>query len=292
MPISIRRKLKSRKGASITFALLAFLVCAVLGAVVIAAASAAGGRVKDLAEMDQRYYAVTSAAQLFREELDKQTFTIERVEDSRTYLPITHTKLANGTVNSVPGTETAEPSNPTFYSLKITLPKASEDDTGEPVTVTADTKKESLLTEAALRYVLGSALDGNLVNQTSLEAIYGLTPGTATQTWNMTAAVTGEGGAISTLTVQVTATMSANGDIRFIFANTPAEAGGEVFTVEFTLKASVQDHSATPSVTKREGQPRDVNKVSDTVYTETIHYLTTSTKTTSITWNATDIKKG
>ena len=55
-------KLRSRKGASLTFALLAFLVCAVISAVLLASASASAGRLSNLAESDQRYYAVTSAA--------------------------------------------------------------------------------------------------------------------------------------------------------------------------------------------------------------------------------------
>ena len=65
----IKRKLKSRAGASITFALLLFLVCAVVGSVVLAAGSAAAGRFSRLREMDARYYSVTSAASLLREKL-------------------------------------------------------------------------------------------------------------------------------------------------------------------------------------------------------------------------------
>ena len=65
----IGQKLRSDRGASITFALLLFLVCAVVSSVVIVAGTAAAGRMSELAEMDQRYYAVTSAAGLLRDEL-------------------------------------------------------------------------------------------------------------------------------------------------------------------------------------------------------------------------------
>ena len=68
---NVLKKLRSSKGASLTFALLAFLVCAVISAVLLASASAAAGRLSGLAEADQRYYAVTSAAQLFCDELSK-----------------------------------------------------------------------------------------------------------------------------------------------------------------------------------------------------------------------------
>lgn len=66
----IQRKLRSRKGASISYALLLFLVCAAAGSVVLAAAAAAAGRLSGLAEADQRYYSVTSAAELLKEKYD------------------------------------------------------------------------------------------------------------------------------------------------------------------------------------------------------------------------------
>ncbi len=80
MRMAVHNKICSRKGASITFALLAFLVCAVIGAVVLSAAITTSGRASGIAEMDQRYYAVSSAAQLFRDALDDQEFTVERIE--------------------------------------------------------------------------------------------------------------------------------------------------------------------------------------------------------------------
>lgn len=72
----IRAKLKSQAGASITFALLLFMVCAVVGSVVLTAGTAAAGRLSEMARMDQRYYSVTSAAQLLRNTIDGQTVTV------------------------------------------------------------------------------------------------------------------------------------------------------------------------------------------------------------------------
>ncbi len=63
----ILNKLRSQTGASISFALLLFLVCAVLCSVIITAATAASGRMSRIAETDQRYYAVTSAAELMKD---------------------------------------------------------------------------------------------------------------------------------------------------------------------------------------------------------------------------------
>lgn len=59
---AIKNKLQSRRGASITFALLLFLVCAVISSVVIVAATASAGRMSGVKETDQRYYAAIEAA--------------------------------------------------------------------------------------------------------------------------------------------------------------------------------------------------------------------------------------
>ena len=74
----LRRKLASRRGASITFALLLFLVCTVIGVIVLVAGTAAGGRMSKLAESDARYYAVDSAAQLLRKEIEASRVTVKR----------------------------------------------------------------------------------------------------------------------------------------------------------------------------------------------------------------------
>lgn len=67
----IRAKLGSRKGATILFALFFFIVCAVIGSIVLTAATAAAGRMKDVREINKRYYAVNSAADVLAHELDK-----------------------------------------------------------------------------------------------------------------------------------------------------------------------------------------------------------------------------
>ncbi len=53
-------------------ALLLFLVCAVIGAVVLTAATASAGRFSDLAESDRRYYSVTSAVKLLKSVIEKE----------------------------------------------------------------------------------------------------------------------------------------------------------------------------------------------------------------------------
>ena len=75
---AIRNKLRSRRGASLTFALLLFLVCAVVGSVVLTAGTAASGRMSQIAEMDQRYYSVHSAARLLIDMMEKSDVRVEK----------------------------------------------------------------------------------------------------------------------------------------------------------------------------------------------------------------------
>ena len=78
----IRKKLSARTGASITIALLLFLVCGVLCSVILTAGSAAAGRMSQVPESDQRYYAVTSAAELLQELIDGKTVSIVEVRET------------------------------------------------------------------------------------------------------------------------------------------------------------------------------------------------------------------
>jgi len=69
---AIKNKLQSKRGASITFALLLFLVCAVISGVVIVAATAAAGRMSEQSDMDERYYAVTAVANKLKTIMDNE----------------------------------------------------------------------------------------------------------------------------------------------------------------------------------------------------------------------------
>ena len=69
MKKTVFQKIKSDRGASIAVALILFLVCAAVGAVILTAATASAGRFSKLSEMDQRYYRVSSAAELLANQL-------------------------------------------------------------------------------------------------------------------------------------------------------------------------------------------------------------------------------
>lgn len=65
--MQLKQNIRSEQGASIVMALFLFLVCSAIAAVVLSAATAAAGRVAGLADADQKYYSVTSAAELVRD---------------------------------------------------------------------------------------------------------------------------------------------------------------------------------------------------------------------------------
>ncbi len=67
----VQRKIEDRSGASLSVALLFFLVCAIVGSVLIAAASVSMGRMKGIEQGEQERYAVDSAMELIAEKLGK-----------------------------------------------------------------------------------------------------------------------------------------------------------------------------------------------------------------------------
>ena len=77
----IKKKIQSERGASITFALLLFLVCAVVGSAVLTAGSAAAGRMSKIAENDQRYYSVNSAARLLIDLVEADEIKVTKETD-------------------------------------------------------------------------------------------------------------------------------------------------------------------------------------------------------------------
>ena len=93
-------KLKSSRGASLMMALLLFLVCAVVGSAVLTAGTAASGRMAKIAESDQRYYSVNSAANLLIDLL-QDPVSIRKTEtddpDSGTKQTVYYIKSADGT---------------------------------------------------------------------------------------------------------------------------------------------------------------------------------------------------
>ena len=161
MKVTMMRKLgnkmKSNSGATILFALLVFLVCAVIGSVVLSAGTAASGRFSKTAESDRRYYAVESAARLLEGVFDGKTITISRAEKETkviNYQLVTE----NGKTARDDGTPD-EAASGKKYSAEITI------DGKEP-----DTDPLKMVYSAALQL-----FGGNLKPSTFDETQYALT---------------------------------------------------------------------------------------------------------------------
>ncbi len=290
----VLKKLRSDKGASLTFALLAFLVCAVISAVLLASASAAAGRVSGLAASDQRYYAVTSAAQLFCDTLNEQEFTIERVKTTAVYKKHLHTLDDDGNEIGTPSEEDWTGNIPSSmlvpYTYSITFKSFNSDEPNSYVSGNSVAMDASFLTEAAYRYVFGNYIDqanGKKVDTLADRDFNNTITVVRTKTWDTMNLSVGSTGELNELLVDINAEMKADGTIILKFTNHNA-AVGEKFTVQVTLAASASDDSITNEKTLEQYAPGAEGTNTYYVNTATI---TTVTKTTAVKWTVADIKK-
>lgn len=72
---AIKNKLQSKSGASIIIALLFFLICSVIGGIVLVSANANAGRLSHTRQEQQAYLTASSAVRLVREELKGLQFS-------------------------------------------------------------------------------------------------------------------------------------------------------------------------------------------------------------------------
>ncbi len=89
-----RKKLTSNSGASVVVALVLFLVCAIVGSVMLTSATAAGGNFATLPEMDRKYYMLSSSADYLSEYLSENEVIIERKMYATN--PISYDTFING----------------------------------------------------------------------------------------------------------------------------------------------------------------------------------------------------
>ncbi|MBQ9328960.1 MAG: hypothetical protein IJ225_10590 [Solobacterium sp.] len=87
------KKLKNNDGATLMLALLFFIMCAVVGSIVLTSASGVSGQLATMKKDDQEYYAVSSATRYIRDSLEDVEFTVTDVA----------TEGADGTVTYTDG---------------------------------------------------------------------------------------------------------------------------------------------------------------------------------------------
>lgn len=265
---SIRRKLRSQKGASITFALLLFLVCAVLSGVIIVAASTASGRMDQIAESDQRYYAVTSAAELLKDVLDGKTVTVKTVETSTEIVPHNYTL-------GTPVTPTVTKETIMWY------------DEAHPITMNAAfaASPPSVLADAAYR-VAEKQYQNGVSTKHLIDPPEGTTgpivPSTAGIKLSLQAAETTIKSAIS---ANMYADIQNNGIIYFYVSK--GDDANKAYTLRLSFKADVK---TTVDENTSVGAPMNVVNDAGVLKYDTEEETVKTTETT-MTWSMTDIVK-
>ncbi len=219
---NVLKKLRSSKGASLTFALLAFLVCAVISAVLLASASAAAGRLSGLAESDKRYYAVNSAVQLFCGDLKEEPFVIEQTHKHTEYTETRSVLQDNGEWYTW---EVPTPPED-VYILKVD----NNEDVRNP-----KSEIDSFWKEAALYYIFGDSLYTITNSSFLLDAAMTDSPKGGAKDWSLSFTVSGE----ADLTVYALAFMDQRGNITMYFSNAPFDeiAGATVPDKKYYVKA-------------------------------------------------------
>ena len=118
------KKLQSRSGASIVFALFIFLFCAFVGAIILVIASTTTGELSDKQKNDQAYYTLTSLADYLSGELTNTTYyyssdaTQRRIYPSGGVLDNTILALANEISGNLQSDITT-PSDPQTLTFKF-----------------------------------------------------------------------------------------------------------------------------------------------------------------------------
>lgn len=255
-------KLRAKRGASITMALLLFLVCSVIGSVVLAAGTASAGRMSQLSAMDKRYYSVASAAGVFRDLLNGQSYTVSRTET------VTVTKTDTVTLDvagNTVGTARSQTSGTPTYTNVFSY---TADDGG----TYSFRQGSSFLADAALYYVFGDSEDYE-----TAEA-WECSPG-STRTWQLSVDAADTGA----LSVDVTAELRTDGTLLLEFSN--AE-GRETYRMTMKLNAEVYDTSSapTPKVTTEQSTTTAAASGGGHTVTTTTVTRTARTKTTTLTW--------
>lgn len=69
------KKYNNTSGASIFIALLFFLICSLVGSVILTAASTSSGRLVNLKKNEQSYYTLLSAAKLLKKEIEGEKYS-------------------------------------------------------------------------------------------------------------------------------------------------------------------------------------------------------------------------
>lgn len=302
-------KIRSDKGASLSIALLLFLVCTVVGAVVLTAGTAAAGRLADMPEADQRYYSVASAVQLLAKELDKKDVTIVRTKTTTTTTKYTAgdgaTLVPDGDPNVTDVYSVSVKNNSGVEIVKSDSSDATDDGFSLATKKDASGNSVSFLTARAIYLLFGRASDGKTVigckktdATPELDATTGFmglsfTSGKVASSvpdeTNFTITHSNPTGSIDasslgSVTVYGKATVSDDGTITIDISDKEVGSADLKYTMTMTLHPVFTETQA--SETSGGDSPKTVN---GNEYT--YEKITTLTKTSTVHWEVSNIKK-
>lgn len=282
--------LRSRTGASITFALLLFLVCAVVGALVLTAGSAAAGRVSNLAQSDQRYYSVSSAAGLLAQELSGKTVKIVQ-ERAVTTEVTTSYKVDLGSTGSVvtpvgESTTTREASYKTKVNDFLITNDLSSYDPNLDVGGTALSAEAQASFLNARTAILLFGKDGGEIMCCNDRAMRASMKKGSEQSGELAlyhSISEADDEADDQLTV--TGKYYVQSDGTMIFTLTNQGDANERYSLRITLTPTINE-------TQSDKTTEDTSRsYTDNGYTETVTTVTTTVKTSEITWAVSSVEK-
>jgi hypothetical protein len=271
---TIKNKTRSERGASLSLALLLFLVCAVLGAVVLTAGTASAGRIANTAEMDRRYYSVTSAAELLADRFSSAgPITIERVrictETTQTPCTVTNDVLQHEVVNKgVPQTTTDWDYRTVINNGEGSQP--SDTRNGGSASVMVDEPTRSFLTSRAVVLLFGIDTGYAICNTDAAFAASMREGHAESGTFRLTHSATGVNA--SALTVNGEYEMSSGGILSIRLSSDDYEL---TMRLAPTISESEEITSDTTDTVDRAEHSKD--------YTEVRTVVTTERKTSTIT---------
>ena len=285
-------KIRSNRGASLIFALLLFLVCTVIGSVVLAAGTASAGRMSKLGESDQRYYSVTSAAQLLAKELtDKEIRIVRTCQETNT----TEYELENDKLTPKAGfpektyayettlyrrntTDTGEyifeSENPSIYSYKE-IKKVTDPD--QPFYSTTD--ERSFLSERAVNYLFGSQ---NCNNDTAMGLSFSSSENEESGTFTMEHSNNNE-----ILKITGKYNVEKDGTIILTLWDDMTGAGSQHFSLVITLQPEFHETERTFTDNTDSSPKPDPDSPGSYIATT----VTTTIKTSDVTWKLGTITK-
>ena len=266
---AVRARLMSERGASIFFALLTLLVCITVGSVVLTAGTAASGRLAETAENDQRYYSVSSAAELIKSMVDGQKVTFVKQKERLTTTVSTYQYDENLPISEDDPSTAADESNPT---TPTTVPTPETPVYTAEYNVPDADSPAQFCYQRALKLIFG--VSSVPAEKTIAETAYthSGTALTEKETVEYTMKVDGQ----DTLDVSAVCTMSPNGSL--VFRLTSADGK---HTEYLTFSANISDSGEKATDTKVENT---VITHSGINYTETSEVTETWQKTVTVKW--------